>query len=144
MKETELKNCRCGAEAKIHRHCFDTSEVFRITCEKCKKTTVYDAEKEMAIANRGIARDAAKKLRKATPGKCGKGITKSARARRPWRIAREDYCSSADCSRREIKADCVSPAARAWRLIWARRWTGRRREISVVSSVFWMGPKMAR
>lgn len=51
MKEAGLKNCRCGAEAKIYRHCFDTFEVFRITCEKCKKITVYDAEKEMAIAH---------------------------------------------------------------------------------------------
>lgn len=38
----------------------------------------------------------------------------------------------------------VRGAVRAWRLIWARRCTGIRREISVVSSVFCMGPKMAR
>ncbi len=41
--------------------------------------------------NQIFARYVAKKLRKATTGKCGKGITKSARARRPWRNAREDY-----------------------------------------------------
>lgn len=46
--------------------------------------------------NQRFARDVAKKLRKATTGKCGKGITKSARDFGPWRNAREDYCSSAD------------------------------------------------